>query len=207
MEDLTMRPYQHLLSVAALVASLWPTTGNATVYNFFWTGNPALDSTIVSSSDSTLQATGTIDINASAGSPFTLGDIVSTNISVSGADITNFVFTSWSEAGGTISADGLTAKFSASGNPFFDGSPNFFGCEFPGCGTIPGSFVIDVGLINPNTPEERVLYDSAQDALASMHMTAASETPLPPALSLFASGLGALGLFGWRRKRMAQAAA
>jgi hypothetical protein len=26
-------------------------------------------------------------------------------------------------------------------------------------------------------------------------------TPLPPALSLFVTGLGALGLFGWRRKR------
>lgn len=32
-------------------------------------------------------------------------------------------------------------------------------------------------------------------------------TPLPAALPLFASGLGALGLFGWRRKRKAQAAA
>jgi len=31
--------------------------------------------------------------------------------------------------------------------------------------------------------------------------------PLPPALPLFASGLGALGLLGWRRKRKAQAAA
>ena len=30
-------------------------------------------------------------------------------------------------------------------------------------------------------------------------------TPLPAALPLFASGLGALGLFGWRRKRKAQA--
>ncbi len=28
-----------------------------------------------------------------------------------------------------------------------------------------------------------------------------SETPLPAALPLFASGLGALGLFGWCRKR------
>jgi len=26
-------------------------------------------------------------------------------------------------------------------------------------------------------------------------------TPLPAALPLFASGLGAMGLFGWRRKR------
>jgi hypothetical protein len=34
-----------------------------------------------------------------------------------------------------------------------------------------------------------------------------NETPLPAALPLFATGLGALGLLGWRRKRKAQAAA
>jgi hypothetical protein len=32
-------------------------------------------------------------------------------------------------------------------------------------------------------------------------------TPLPAALPLFATGLGALGLLGWRRKRKAQAVA
>jgi len=32
-------------------------------------------------------------------------------------------------------------------------------------------------------------------------------TPLPAALPLFATGLGALGLLGWRRKRKAAAAA
>ena len=32
------------------------------------------------------------------------------------------------------------------------------------------------------------------------------ETPLPAALPLFATGLGALGLLGWRRKRKAAAA-
>jgi hypothetical protein len=30
-------------------------------------------------------------------------------------------------------------------------------------------------------------------------------TPIPPALALFATGLGALGLLGWRRKRKASA--
>jgi hypothetical protein len=34
-----------------------------------------------------------------------------------------------------------------------------------------------------------------------------SEVPLPAALPLFATGLGALGLLGWRRKRKAQAVA
>jgi hypothetical protein len=34
-----------------------------------------------------------------------------------------------------------------------------------------------------------------------------STTPLPAALPLFASGLGALGLLGWRRKRKASASA
>jgi hypothetical protein len=32
-----------------------------------------------------------------------------------------------------------------------------------------------------------------------------TQTPIPAALPLFATGLGALGLLGWRRKRKAQA--
>jgi hypothetical protein len=32
-------------------------------------------------------------------------------------------------------------------------------------------------------------------------------TPLPAALPLFATGIGAMGLIGWRRKRKAQAVA
>ena len=34
-----------------------------------------------------------------------------------------------------------------------------------------------------------------------------AETPLPAALPLFATGLGALGLLAWRRKRKAEVAA
>jgi hypothetical protein len=35
--------------------------------------------------------------------------------------------------------------------------------------------------------------------------SAVAETPLPATLSLFATGLGALGLIGWRRKKKAAA--
>jgi hypothetical protein len=40
----------------------------------------------------------------------------------------------------------------------------------------------------------------------SVSSTPVSSTPLPAALTLFATGLGALGLLGWRRKRKASAA-
>jgi hypothetical protein len=42
-----------------------------------------------------------------------------------------------------------------------------------------------------------VVYDLVSKAIDPV----AATTPLPAALPLFASGLGALGLFGWRRKR------
>ena len=35
--------------------------------------------------------------------------------------------------------------------------------------------------------------------------TGMTATPLPAALPLFATGIGGLGLLGWRRKRKAQA--
>jgi hypothetical protein len=188
-----------LLNALAFLLCCWPTIGNAT-------GNPALDSTIVSSDDATLAATGTIDINVSPGSGFTLSDITSTNISVTGTNITPFTFTSWNSAGGTISADGLSAMFDTANNPFSFPS-DFFGCGFPECGLggNPNNFVISVSNLG-FVDEQDVLYASADDAVASMHMTAATTaTPLPAALPLFATGLGGLGLLGWRRKRKTQA--
>lgn len=45
------------------------------------------------------------------------------------------------------------------------------------------------------------------EAIGTWDITIQAATPLPGALPLFASGLGALGLFGWRRKRKAAARA
>jgi len=41
----------------------------------------------------------------------------------------------------------------------------------------------------------------------NLTFTAIAETPLPAALPLFATGLGAMGLIGWRRKKKAAALA
>jgi hypothetical protein len=63
--------------------------------------------------------------------------------------------------------------------------------------------VIDFGVLfigSPVSPpdETKAYYDNLDVAI---------NTPLPAALPLFASGLGAMGLFGWRRKRKAAAIA
>lgn len=58
----------------------------------------------------------------------------------------------------------------------------------------PNEIVIDVTGDNPNVNDQLIL-----DVIAGPPTTSA--TPLPAALPLFASGLGALGLLGWRRKR------
>ena len=55
-----------------------------------------------------------------------------------------------------------------------------------------------VGLVNSS------FFNGTPDQFAQDHLVApdiSSETPLPAAFPLFASGLGAFGLLGWRRKR------
>ena len=51
------------------------------------------------------------------------------------------------------------------------------------------------------------LRQGLDDFGANFQFAAVSAVPLPAALPLFATGLGALGLLGWRRKKKVQAAA
>jgi hypothetical protein len=65
----------------------------------------------------------------------------------------------------------------------------------------------DFYLISSNPPYQ--LTDGVEHSVGSDTATftpVGTTTPLPAALPLFASGLGALGLFGWRRKRKNAAA-
>ena len=143
---------------------------NATLFEFSWHGDPARDANIVSSTDSSLRAIGTIEIAAAPGALFTLDDIVATSISVTGDTIADFVFSAWESAGGAFSADGSTAFFTGDGNPFSATSrETFFGCRSPACDF---NFAIDVTRIPPNTPLAQVVYGSATAALSAFKMRA-----------------------------------
>ena len=79
-----------------------------------------------------------------------------------------------------------------------------------------GTFVIDVAGITLNSAISSVVIEygtnpDTSDTVSTFTVTTTNlggaATPLPAALPLFASGLGALGLLGWRRKRKGQTVA
>jgi len=114
----------------------------------------------------------------------------------------------------TGSFSGLTTVTNTTG-PF---------CPSPSCiwtGTTDGSFTYDPpsnftgtvffivqgALTDPPQYNGGGSFDGTNAVTDSIVVTGAPATPLPAALPLFASGLGALGLLGWRRKRKAAAVA
>jgi len=75
-----------------------------------------------------------------------------------------------------------------------------------------GSSTFDTASFNPNdlgTASFLGYGDISTDILSGLIdadlNSLTSQTPIAPALPLFATGIGALGLLGWRRKRKAQA--
>jgi hypothetical protein len=88
-------------------------------------------------------------------------------------------------------------KIVASGTSFNGDPMTYFGFSGGGFDTI---LVQDLWYCNSSCTFDPTGYDAL--AIDSIGAT----TPLPAALPLFATGLGALGLFGWRRKRKNAAA-
>jgi hypothetical protein len=69
-----------------------------------------------------------------------------------------------------------------------------------------GTYPLVTYLFTSSTPFTTITIDDPTDGLALDNFTfPAAQTPLPAALPLFASGLGALGFLSWRRKRKARA--
>jgi hypothetical protein len=96
------------------------------------------------------------------------------------------IFDGQTRSGFQISDSSLTPLSSVG---WFAVDAGYYGPPQAGC-----SFICGAPYTNPGF-----------EGLASP-VAAISETPLPATLPLFASGIGALGLLGWRRKRKAQAA-
>jgi hypothetical protein len=85
-------------------------------------------------------------------------------------------------------------------------------------GPTTGGFSHNIVGVNTNSSglNQFILWDEAHTLIqctlgsagcASITGQSVTVTPLPAALPLFATGLGGLGLLGWRRKRRAQAVA
>ena len=165
------------------------------MFDFYWTGDMSEDSSITATFDNTLRASGTIEINAVAGSTFSLADVVSTNIFVTGDTITDFLVTSWNSIGGTISLDGLNVSLTSAGNTFSIDSGNYFGCYWVGCGGGPNP---DNGLWAGQNSSQWIEYDTEANVLAAYRITAAS-IPEPASIFLILAGLAGLG-FNRRRK-------
>jgi hypothetical protein len=62
------------------------------------------------------------------------------------------------------------------------------------------------GVFQDVTPASGPIVQNGGDLGTAFNQAATTTTPLPAALPLFGTGLGALGLFGWRRKRKNAAA-
>ena len=82
-----------------------------------------------------------------------------------------------------------------SGDPLASSQNIWNNATFASLGITPGTYTWSWGPA------------SDQSFTIAAGVTPTPEIPLPATLPLFASGLGALGLLGWRRKRRAQAVA
>ena len=113
---------------------------------------------------------------------------------------------------GQFGGDLLVGNFSYA-NSFisaFDPVTGMFEGMIPinvGPGNTPGGlWSLDFGIGGSNGSPNTLYFTDGIDGETHGLFGAIEATPLPAALPLFATGLGAMGLFGWRRKRKAQAA-
>ena len=212
------------LVVTAMLAAgvVAPSSVRADVYGTFdieWSAAAS-----VFGGSATASAVATIDVTTlndiSLGLPSTNPVFSSLTMTVSGATVGNGTFTlsdfSSAVAWGT---DGVTLDFtrqlvgqSTPGGPW--GGDWYTGGDCSGCDfnlfnsnpSAPNGIEPFFMATNGGTGDPLQLYSFEPVSGSTCSLTEfCAATPLPAALPLFVTGLGALGLFGWRRKRRAAA--
>jgi hypothetical protein len=194
-----------LLGLIACMALLGVSQAGAATFTY--TVNSALESG---------ELTGTIQTDCDSCTLFT-SDITGYNLNITDAGGQSFTLVSGSSnvflannGALTATATGLFFNFSATVSTQFGFQPAVFAEQDSVCFStnttdqcVQHLGGVDInGPIPPNELDQFPLTGSQEIASASV-----SATPLPAALPLFATGLGGLGLFGWRRKRKAAAIA
>jgi hypothetical protein len=212
------------LVVTAMLAAgvVAPSSVRADVYGTFdieWSAAAS-----VFGGSATASAVATIDVTTlndiSLGLPSTNPVFSSLTMTVSGATVGNGTFTlsdfSSAVAWGT---DGVTLDFtrqlvgqSTPGGPWggdWWAGDDTCGCDFNLFNSNPSApngiepfFMATNG--GTGDPLQLYSFEPVSGSTCSLAEFCAA-TPLPAALPLFVTGLGALGLFGWRRKRRAAA--
>ena len=145
----------------------------------------------------------------------TLYDWTLTGVSFSGSGTITLSSTEeTTKNGGGYDATLMTGEINSVG---VTGPTNYFGSDnvvYPSATTVVDDFGLGVLLANsdmiaidPGSPYN-IQYSDGNSTYQNetFTLTLVTATPLPAALPLFASGLSALGLFGWRRKRKNAAA-
>ena len=170
-----------LVGAWMLVASYCP--ANALTFHFSFNNGPSNDAaqglvqgTISGLQDNlALQHATSVQVTSNAAG-FGLGEYI-------GSPANN----SFTVSGGVLTSDSIFTSFGS-----FNASPAVTCCSF----LLILSNINFAGL-------SAVSNGVSISGSTNLVITAVSEAPLPAALPLFATGLGALGLIGWRRKRKA----
>ena len=108
------------------------------------------------------------------------------------------------------SFSGLTTITTPTGNfcpcSFIGTTDGSFTYDPPGNFTGTVFFIVQGAITNPPSYNGGGSFLGTNAVTDTIVLTGAAVTPVPAALPLFATGLGAMGLLGWRRKRKNAAA-
>jgi hypothetical protein len=210
MEGVIMK--SKLLGLMAVIGllGLFPSAGHALNFSFSFTGScnvgPGCTATVTGEIDGLTNGTSAataVIIDSISNAAFTLPSPLPFNTTNCGSNCLLSVNT-FTVIGGVLTAE----DYDASSDPIITGDPPFEGLWNLSLGSSgPG----EMAFANGTTPFDchqpcADFQDSIISQSGATFTPLTGATPLPAALPLFATGLGAMGLFGWRRKRKNDAA-